>query len=835
MKPALNSTWSTAIWCLALLGALILGGCQPPVARGPKPSPNSTVPAPKPVPNSTAPAPKPVEPKQAKAEKKKPEVKKTEEVKSVDGAKTEEKKPEEVKLAAKKMKVDPLDWPNWRGPEFNSISRETGLPDTWDPEGGVAGNVAWKKSDIWSNSTPIVMHGKLYMLARSEPGKPTEGERVVCLDAATGELKWENKFNVSLSDVPDTRVSWSSVCGDPTTGYVYAQGVNGLFQCIDGDSGKTVWSHPMHEQYGLVTTYGGRTNVPCVWEDLVLISGVLTNWGEHAKPAHRFLAFDKLTGECHWLNGTTPLPEDTPYGTPVVAMIGGQAQLIFGSGDGGVWGFQPRTGQKIWEYKLSRRGINVSATMSGELVYIAHGEENLSGNTQGAAVCINAAGAKGDISGKGAMWFVEQIEDGVETTPGKSSPLVYEGREYLMDDKGKLYIMDAKTGAPVAPRRALGKSMRGSPLIADGKLYVFMDNGKWFIFEIDPKEESGLKELSAGTLQSGDEANASPIISHGRIYLSTTNGLYCIEDPKKQKGAKPLPPVVAEAPLTDMTPAQVQILPAEIMVTTNQPQKFRVSTFNAQGQLLKGNVEATFTLEGPGSMSGDGTFTAGPEVGFSGTIVKAKVGGVEGAARVRIVPPLPWSFDFEKIALDPMKKSGEPPVAWIGARYRHVIREMDGSKVMAKIITIPKGQRSRCWFGSSDMHDFTIQADVKGGFNNSILPDIGLIAQGYTFDIQGQHQKMMIRSWDSQPGQGKAAEFKWEQGKWYTLKFRAAMVEGKAVLKGKVWPKGEKEPEAWMLEHSFVGAQTHGSPGLYGDAKVSELYLDNITVTANDK
>jgi hypothetical protein len=38
-----------------------------------------------------------------------------------------------------------------------------------------------------------------------------------------------------------------------------------------------------------------------------------------------------------------------------------------------------------------------------------------------------------------------------------------------------------------------------------------------------------------------------------------------------------------------------------------------------------------------------------------------------------------------------------------------------------------------------------------------------------------------------------------------------------------------------MIEHEFVGGQTHGSPGLYGDAKVSELYLDNITVVANDK
>ena len=73
---------------------------------------------------------------------------------------------------------------------------------------------------------------------------------MVCLDAKTGETLWENRFNVWLSDVPDTRVAWSSVVGDPETGNVYALGVCGYFQCIDGETGKTIWSIPMHEYFG---------------------------------------------------------------------------------------------------------------------------------------------------------------------------------------------------------------------------------------------------------------------------------------------------------------------------------------------------------------------------------------------------------------------------------------------------------------------------------------------------------------------------------------------------------------------------------------------------------
>ena len=86
------------------------------------------------------------------------------------------------------------------------------------------------------------MNGKLYVLCRSEPGTTREGEKVVCADAATGKILWENMFNVYLSDVPDTRVGWSNVVGDPETGHIYALGVCDYFQCIDGETGKTLWS-----------------------------------------------------------------------------------------------------------------------------------------------------------------------------------------------------------------------------------------------------------------------------------------------------------------------------------------------------------------------------------------------------------------------------------------------------------------------------------------------------------------------------------------------------------------------------------------------------------------
>src|SRR5258708_38303152 len=93
--------------------------------------------------------------------------------------------------------ADPFDWPAWRGPEQNGISRETGLVDDWSPDGK---NLLWKRPELATRSTPIVMNGKLYTLATNEPGTPREGEKVICADAATGEVIWENKVNVFLTD-----------------------------------------------------------------------------------------------------------------------------------------------------------------------------------------------------------------------------------------------------------------------------------------------------------------------------------------------------------------------------------------------------------------------------------------------------------------------------------------------------------------------------------------------------------------------------------------------------------------------------------------------------------
>lgn len=712
---------------------------------------------------------------------------------------------------APKFEVDPLDWYNWRGPELSGVSREKGLPDTWSPEGE---NLLWKSTDLAARSSPIVMRGKIFTINNDQYRTQAEGERIICADAATGKTLWTYRWNVFLSDCPDTRVGWSNLWGDPTTGYVYAHGVGGMMVCVDGETGKLVWQRSLTEEYGLLTTYGGRTNIPIVHEDLVIISGVLINWGEFSRPTHRFLAFNKLSGEQVWIASTTPLPDDTTYSMPIPCVLGGQAAIVFGAADGWFYALQPRTGKEIWKFHFSQRGLNLTPLVSGNTVYMGSSEENVGESTMGYIAAIDGTGT-GDVTKSKLIWGVKELG------MGRGSPLLLDGKLFCPEDTGKLLILNAQNGETIR-REKLGTIMRASPVFADGKIYCGEANGRWYTFAL---EGDKLKALTK--LRLDGEIHGSPAVSHGRVYIPTTEALYCIGLKDAKPAADPIPPLPVEDKLTDMQPATVQVVPAEVIAKPGDKIAYRVRLFNAKGQYLKDADNATF--ESPLGTFAGGTLTTNAVTKPDGGNVTVKVGELTGQARLRVFPALPWKFDFA---------DKDIPVAWLGMRYRHVIREVDGETLIAKITTIPKGTRSQGWIGAPDMKNYTIQADMKGIETNGKLPDMGLIAQRYRFDVQGASQSIKLYSWIAHELKFVEQPFAWKGDVWYTLKFKVSMGdrEGKAVsiLQGKIWPRGEAEPSSWTIETVDIAPDTEGAPGLFGNAKDTEIFIDNITVTPNE-
>lgn len=719
-------------------------------------------------------------------------------------------------FAAEGKKVDPLDWPMWRGPEGTGISREKNLPSTWSPDGE---NLVWKSDKLGTRSTPIVMNGKLYTVCRHEPETVKEGEKVVCADANTGKILWENIHNIYLTDAPAERVGWSSVVGDPTTGHVFLHGLCGTCKCIDGETGKTIWEHSLMEEYGILSTYGGRTNFPIIFEDLVIVSGVMTGWDEYAIPAHRFVAFNKATGEAVWIQSTRLRPKDTTYSTPFLTVIDGQAAMVFGAGDGSVYAVQPRTGKIIWVYDASNRGMNTPPIVVDGVVYGGHAEQMFTDPATLGAVFAFKASGQGDITKSNTLWMLPRV------AIGRSAPLFIDGRVYFIEDGAQMFVFDAKKGKEVGKTK-LGRIMFGSAVYGDGKIYVG-EYGRFYILEPDTKSNKGVKVLSQVRLD-GEELLGSPIISHGKVYIPTMVGMYCIGNKDAKPSADPIPPAPKEAdPKDDPKAAQVQLSPVESMIHPGDKVSFQVKLFNAKGQSLPPGGKAKFTIEGAGAIAEDGSFTAPSDAGHVTAKITAEVDGLKSPiARVRIIPPLPWKFDIS---------DKQVPITWIGARYRHQVREVEGNPALVKITTIPLGTRSQSWMGQPDLHDYTIQADFKASKKDGKIPDLGLINQRYTLALMGAHQQLQIRSWVPRLELrfAKTIKFAWEADKWYTLKLQSENGSDRVILRGKVWPKGEAEPKDWTIEAADLTPNRNGSPGLFGNASDAEILIDNISVTAN--
>jgi outer membrane protein assembly factor BamB len=701
------------------------------------------------------------------------------------------------------------DWPDWRGPNRDGRSPEKDLPSRWSPAGE---NLLWK-APYPGRSTPVILGGRLYAFNGAGEG-PGVQERIVCLDAASGQLIWEHRYNVFHSDVPPHRIAWSSPVADPATGNVYAYGVAGTLTALSRD-GKLLWRRELLEEFGVASTHGGRTVSPVIEGDLVITSALTSGWGEQARGAHRFLAFDKNTGETVWVATTPYRPYDTTYSTPIGADLNGMRLIIAGAGDGAVHALKAQTGEWVWHFPMSKRGINTGVVLYGDTVFVSHGEENLDTSEMGLIAAIDGA-AKGEIALGQVKWAVKGF------LGGYSSPVIDGDQIYQIDNGSNLFAFDAVSGRRLWQQN-LGTIQKASPVLADGKLYVGNENGKFFILKPGRDRCEILSAVQLGTEEHPEHIVASAAVSGGRVYVVSDGAMYCFgrQAPPASWARRPAPPAESGSGPA----AHVQVLPTEIIVAPGQAVQFRARLFDEKGRFLR-EAKAAWTLEGlPGQIGADGRYS--PPPGFYAGRVKAAVDGIEGAARVRVVAPLPWELQFAAL------KPGPPPPQWVGSTGKFTVREIDGTNRLVKLADNPFTKRARVFMGPTDWRDYTVQVDVQATERRRQMGDAGVIAQRYALILFGNDQRVEIQSWQAHTARTLRQPFPWKKDTWYRMKLRVEnLPDGKVRASGKVWPAGEPEPEAWTIEQLDAVGNREGSPGIYADAPF-EILFDNLKVTPN--
>ncbi|HIK93883.1 MAG TPA: serine/threonine protein kinase [Planctomycetes bacterium] len=716
------------------------------------------------------------------------------------------------------------DWPSWRGPEHNGISRETGLVESWDLKSGK--NVLWE-SPIGGRAAPIVLNGRIYLQCRTSHDVSTGSkelidaqEQVVCRDAATGDVLWEKQFNVFQTDIPAPRVGWAAMTGDSETGYVYMHSVSGIFRCYDKD-GNVVWEKSLFEEYGKISGYGGRTQTPIIDEDRLIVGFFGLNWGRTKAPPPKmtYYCFDKKTGELLWTSPVGGGPFDTNYSNPTITVIEGQRLLIGGGADGGIHAINARTGAHVWSFRMSKRGLNATPVVDGNHVFISHGEDNIDNREFGRIQCIDARG-KGDITESNSVWRIDGIK------AGYTALVVKDGVLYVIADTGKLHAFDSKTGDELW-EYSLGTVGKGSPIWADGKLYAMEVNGNIHILKPSREKCESLSHVKvhASNGKGDDEIYGTPAISDGRIFFVTRDRTICIGN---ENAGKPNPTAAKIPELqegdggTDV--ASIQIHPFEDRVVGGGDIQYKVVGYNELGQLI-GEVDAELTLgDGWTGVTLEGNkLTVAADAPEQGGELTAKLGEATAFARVRTYPPLPWKWDFEGY------KPKQVPPTWINSFLKLQPTDFDGTMALKR--SPGKGRPSTYfWLGLPEMKGYTVQTDVYMTEQKRKLPNMGVTVQRYNVILKGNTGKFGIQTWAPHLRMAQEVRFRSNPDTWYTVKATVKIEDDGAHVLGKVWERGTDEPAEWTLEAIDPHPNTEGAPGLYMYT-LADGYFDNVVVT----
>lgn len=451
------------------------------------------------------------------------------------------------------------DWPMWgRTVERNMTSAMTALPDSWDARTGT--NIKWKAQiGSTSNGNPVVAGGKIFLGTNNGHPRHAEiaGDKgvLMCFRESDGRFLWQavtDKLDAGAdADWPEEGVCSSPAVEGQRLYYVsnrdelicldtegFMDGRNdGPFQ-DEVHKGPTdadiIWKLDMRKELGVSQLFMASSS-PVIWDDLLFVgtsNGRDSNDEKVPAPsAPSFLAVNKNTGKVVWQdNAPGAAILHGQWSSAALGSVDGVQQAIFPGGDGWIYGFNARTGEKLWKFDLNpkdavwprTRNYGVSTPVfSGGRVFMSVGQDPDHPNGVGHTYCIDPA-RRGDITETGRVWQYGAIRRSISTAA------VADGLVYVSDLQGILHCLDAGTGKPFWTFDMMAP-VWGSPLAADGKVYLGDQDGDVAVLKASPE----LKKIAE--IDMGSSVYGTPVPANGVLYIMTRSDLYAITAPASQK------------------------------------------------------------------------------------------------------------------------------------------------------------------------------------------------------------------------------------------------------------------------------------------------------------
>lgn len=374
--------------------------------------------------------------------------------------------------------AEAVDWYQWRGPDSNGVSSESGWSSAWPADGP---EKLWEFKVGTGYSSVSVSDGRLYTM-----GNTNETDTIYCLDANTGEVVWKHSYHCVAAGGGD---SWNGTASTPTVDgdRVYTLSREGHFFCLDAGTGDVIWAKHIVKDFGANYPQWQFASSPAIVGNMAIVDAGMT------------LAVDKDTGELIWKTrdyGDAWEDIKSPgggYSTVYAFSLDGSQRLAVFNASGLVI-LNPENGEELmlhpWKTKYN---INpATPIVSGDKVFISSG--------------YNSGGALIQVSGDkpAVIWQNKNMRNHI------NSSVLWEGYLYGFDES-KLKCLDWETGEEKWAQKGMGK---GSLMVADGKLIVLSDKGKLVIAEASP---DAFKELASAKVLDG-LCWSVPVLSNGKIY-----------------------------------------------------------------------------------------------------------------------------------------------------------------------------------------------------------------------------------------------------------------------------------------------------------------------------
>ena len=424
------------------------------------------------------------------------------------------------------------DWPQWRGPDGNGVSQETGLPVTW----GKDTNIAWRARLGGQGISSPIVSGDLVIVTSQvgrgdvRPGNhPTLGGRggefpeeqsmggaadegvvflVEAYHRADGRRLWQYRLAAvrTAETLPEVHFKTNLANPSPSTDgeRIYAWFGTGQLVAVDF-KGKLVWEKHLAKEYGSYAITWGHSSSPTLYGNTLILLC------DH-DPASYLLALDKLTGKQVWKadrgkglrSYSTPLVVSGPQGDELV--VNSSARLE---------GYDPKTGNRLWYYDEPNQFPIQVPSFGGGVIYAGRGYRS------GPYMAISPGG-RGDIAGTAnLLWHVPT------GAPYVSSLVQYQGVVYLASDAGILQAADAKTGKRLFQGRTGGNLYTATPIAGDGKVYFLSESGETVVLKASREFEILARNRLEGRFL------ASPLIANGLLVLRSDNELIAVGRPAK--------------------------------------------------------------------------------------------------------------------------------------------------------------------------------------------------------------------------------------------------------------------------------------------------------------